>query len=131
MTVTVTIKDETAGGRVIRQTPVSFESELTTIKAIIIARVQAEVTAYNERLPEYYQGLIQPTDAEATLNGYRLKARRTIDPEEQCNVALEAFTRNGYFILVDNIQAESLDQMVVVNGETNISFVKLTPLIGG
>ncbi len=131
MPITINIKDETAGGSIINETPITFENELTSVKAIIIARVTAEVEAYNDQQPEYFQGLVQPADAEKTLKGYRLRARKQIDPELQRLVALDAFEKNGYFVLIDNIQAESLEQMVVINSSTNISFVKLTPLIGG
>lgn len=131
MAVNIIIKDETAAGKPIREIPVSLDSELTTVRDIIIARVKAEVTAYNEKLPEYFQGLVQPSDAEQTLNGFKLRERRKIDAEKQWLIALEAFKKNGYFILIDNIQAESLEQMVVVSQNSNISFVKLTPLVGG
>ena len=131
MPVTVIIRDETAGGKVLTGIPVTFNSELTTVKDIIHARVQAEVETYNQKLPEYFQGLVQPTDAEQTLNGYRLKERRRVDAEKQCFIALDAFLKNGYFILVDDIQAESLEQMISINSNTSISFVKLTPLVGG
>lgn len=131
MAINILIKDETATGKPIREIPVSFDSELTTVKDIIIARVKAEVGAYNEKLPEYFQGLIQPSDAEQTLNGYKLRERRKIDAEKQCKIALDTFKKNAYFILIDTIQAESLEQMVVVSQDSNISFVKLTPLVGG
>ena len=91
----------------------------------------AEVAQYNNKLPEYYNGLVQPTDAEQTLNGYKLKAKRKVDAEKQVYAALHAFENNGYFVLIDNIQAESLEQMVVINSNTAISFIKLTPLVGG
>lgn len=39
------------------------------------------------------------------LNGYKLKARRKIDWEEQSKRALEAFEHNGFFVLVGNRQA--------------------------
>ena len=129
---TLTIKDETATGKILHEVPVSFKSALTSVEDIIIARVTAEVEAYNNKLPDYYQGLVQPKDAEMTLNGYKLKERRKkIDLDKQCKVALHAFKNNGYFVLIDNIQAKSLDQMVVINEQTKISFVKLTPLVGG
>jgi hypothetical protein len=131
MAINIIIKDETATGKPIREIPVSFANALTTVKDIIIARVKAEVEAYNEELPEYFQGLVQPSNAEQTLNGYKLRERRKIDAEKQWLIALEAFKKNGYFILIDNIQAESLEQMVVVSENSNISFVKLTPLVGG
>ena len=130
-TVTLTIKDETTGGKTVNEIAVSFTSELTTVKEIIKARVSAEVDLYNNKMPEYFKGLVEPGDAEKTLNGYKIKDRRKVDPEKQCHVALDAFTKNGFFILIDNIQSESLEQMVVINDRTNISFIKLTPLVGG
>ena len=129
--ITLTIKDETAGGKVMNEVEVSFANELTTVKEIIRARIYAEVEAYNNKMPEYYKGLIDPTDAEITLNGLRVRDRKKIDAEKQYFTALDAFTKNGYLVLIDNIEAESLDQMVVVNDNTSISFVKLTPLVGG
>jgi hypothetical protein len=129
--ITLTIKDETAGGQTINELNVSFASELTTVKEIIKARVTAEVDGYNNKMPEYFKGLVEPGDAERTLNGYKLKEKRKVDAEKQCLVALDAFQKNGFFILIDNIQSESLEQMVVINTNTRISFIKLTPLVGG
>lgn len=129
--ITLVIKDETAAGKTINELKVSFASELTTISEIINARVHAEVDKYNNKMPEYFKGLVEPGDAERTLNGYKLKEKRKVDAEKQCLVALDAFQKNGFFILIDNIQSKSLDQMVVINTNTNISFIKLTPLVGG
>jgi len=75
--------------------------------------------------------LVEPTNAERVLNGYKLKAKRKIDWEEQHKRALEAFERNGFFVLVGDKQAESLDQEFEVKVETEVSFVKLVPLVGG
>ena len=80
-TITLKIKDETAGGKTTNEINVSFPSELTTVREIINARVTAEVDAYNEKMPEYFKGLIQPGDAERTLNGFKLKAKRKVDAE--------------------------------------------------
>ena len=129
--VTLKMTDETAGGTVLHEVEVSFSNALTTVQEIIRSRVYAEVQNYNERMPEYFKGLVQPGEAEATLNGFRLKERRKVDAERQYGAAIEAFKKNGYFILIDHIQAESLEQMVVVNPGTQISFIKLTPLVGG
>ncbi|HYF33194.1 MAG TPA: hypothetical protein VD993_18845 [Chitinophagaceae bacterium] len=131
MSVTITIKDETTGGKVLNEIPISFDNELVTVRDIVKARVTAEVQAYNNKQPEYFRGLVQPTDAEQTINGFKLKERRKIDPEKQFLTALDAFKKNAYFVLIDSIQSESLEQMVVINSNTDISFVKLTPLVGG
>lgn len=129
--LTLRIKDETAIGKVYNAINVVFSNEMVTVKDIIEKRVLVEVEAYNDKLPEYYNGLVKPTEAEQTLNGFRLREKRKIDAEKQVYAALHAFNNNGYFVLIDNIQADSLEQMVVINSSTTISFIKLTPLVGG
>ncbi len=129
--ITLHLKDTTAIGKITNEIAVSFSDELVTVKEIIIKRVMAEVKHYNNKMPEYFRGLVEPGEAEKTLNGYKLKAKRKVDPEQQGLVALDAFKKNAYFVLIDNIQAESLDQMISINEQTNISFLQLTPLVGG
>lgn len=129
--ISISIKDKTSGGDIINEIMISLERELTTLKDIIEARVYAEVEMHNNKLPEYFRGLVQPKDAEHTLNGYKLKGSRKVDPEQQAFIALNAFQRNGFFVLIDNKQATSLDQEVLVNTQTTISFLKLTQLVGG
>ena len=125
------IKDETFPGKILNEIEVSLDKEVVTVKDIIEARVVAEVENYNKRMPEYFNGLVQPTDAEVTLNGYRTRNKSKIDPEKQIYVALNAFQSNGYFVLIDNNQAATLDEEVLLTNNTAISFIKLTPLVGG
>ncbi|MFZ1559744.1 MAG: hypothetical protein WAT37_07445, partial [Saprospiraceae bacterium] len=81
--MTLTIKDETFTGDIIREIDLIFKSEHITVKELITERVLQEVENYNSKLPEYYNGLIEPTDAERTLNGYKIHNNRTIDGEKQ------------------------------------------------
>lgn len=130
-TVTVSIKDESFGGKVLQEVLVGFSSGTVSVKDIIEARVRQEVENYNKRLPEYYNGLIEPNDAEKTINGFKLRSKKPIDAEKQVYVALDAFQKNGFFLLVDTIQSVSLEQKVQLTGDTRISFLKLTALVGG
>jgi len=127
----LTIKDTTIGGDLLNEIEIAVQNERTTIKDIIMSRVAAEVTAYNTKLPEYFTGLVQPSEAEKTLNGYKLKTRKKIDAEKQAYIALEAFQKNGFFVLIDDQQAEDLEKEVLVSEKTTVSFIKLTPLVGG
>ncbi|MBL6447056.1 hypothetical protein JMN32_12105 [Fulvivirga sp. 29W222] len=127
----ITIKDETIGGDILNEIKIQIDRESIKIKDLIASRVTAEVNAYNDRLPEYYNGLVKPSDSEQTLNGYKMKKRKKVDAEKQVYIALEAFQANGFFILVDDEQCEDLEQEVLVNENTSISFLKLTPLVGG
>jgi hypothetical protein len=130
-TITISIKDENFSGKVIQELMIDFKSESVTIKDIIEARVRQEVFSYNDKLPEYYHGLVEPTEAEKTLNGFKLRNKKPIDAEKQVYVALDAFQKNGFFVLVDHQQCSSLNQTVTLGKDTRISFVKLTPLVGG
>uniref|UniRef100_UPI0040498D68 hypothetical protein n=1 Tax=Flavobacterium sp. TaxID=239 RepID=UPI0040498D68 len=127
----VIICDELLNGTITNQFEISLESDNFTVRDLITKRVSLEIENYNKRLPEYFNGLVEPKDAERTLNGYKLKTKQLIDVEKQVYVALDAFQKNGFFILIDNEQLEELDQMVILKSTSRISFVKLTPLIGG
>ena len=131
MPATLTIHDETASGKKINTFTLDCLTEKMIVRELICARIYQEVQDYNQKQPEYFRGLVEPTAAERVLNGYKLKARRNIDWQEQFKRALEAFERNGFFVLVGNRQAESLDEEFEVKVDTEVSFVKLVPLVGG
>lgn len=136
MSVTITIRDETATGDVVHERPIEFPTETLTVRELIRERVYQEVQDFNlQQHDRVFRGLVQPTDAEQVLNGkrteYRLKEHRQIDWKPQFEKALDAFERNGFFVLIDDQQAESLDQRFEIRGGTQVSFVKLTMLVGG
>ena len=79
----VTLKDETFAGKVLNELQIEFSKETVTVKDIITLRVHKEVDTYNEKAQEFYNGLVEPTDAEKTINGYKLKSKRIIDAEKQ------------------------------------------------
>jgi hypothetical protein len=131
MATALTIHDEgTSGGR-IRSFKLQLASERISVRELIERRVAQEVEEYNRAQPEYFQGLVQPRDAERVLNGYRLREKRMLDAREQCAKAVEAFERAGFFLLVDDRQLDRLDDVIAVRPDTEVRFVKLVPLVGG
>jgi len=131
MPATLTIHDETSSGQKTHSFTLECLTERMTVRELIRARIYQEVRDYNTREPEYFRGLVEPTQAERTLNGYRLRERRKLDWQEQFQRATEAFERNGFFVLVGHRQAERLDEEFEVKVDTEVSFVKLVPLVGG
>src|SRR5258706_11797631 len=90
---TITLWDEmtsTLGKPRLAFTLAVAETHLT-LRELIGRRVTQEVQAYNAQQTEYFQGLVQPTGAELTLNGYRLRQPRQLDLERQVQTALAAF----------------------------------------
>jgi hypothetical protein len=130
-THTIRIKEETSGGNIVNEMKVKLASEVVSIKDIIEAKVNAQVEAQYQQLAGIYNGLVEPVETEKMLNVFTERPAEKINTEKQVNAALDAFRQNSFFMLIDNIQAESLDQMVVINDKTEVSFLKLTSLVGG
>jgi hypothetical protein len=131
MALTVTIKDELPFGKVTNQIEFVVQNETMTVRELIRERVHQEVSLYNLSLPSMFKGLVQPSKKERTLNGQQRRKPRKLDWEEQAEIAIEAFESNGFFILVDDRQVEKLDEAITIGVDTEINFVKLTPLVGG
>ena len=131
MSTTLTIRDESTGGGTLHEFALEVLTERLTVRELIRSRVYQEVQDYNRKQPEVFRGLIEPTDAERTLNGFKLKTRRQIDWKNQFEKALEAFASSRVLVLVDEKQVDDLDQEITVGPGAVVSFLKLTPLVGG
>ncbi len=133
MITTITIRDEATFGQVLNEFVLEITAETLTVQELIERRVQSEVAKYNTQLPEYFSGLVRPKEAERTLNGYRyqLRKRKPIDWKQQAAVAVEMFQTNGFILIINDQQVDSLDSLVELTAKTTISFLKLTPLVGG
>lgn len=127
----MTITDATPAGAKLHSFTLDSLTERMTAREIIRARIWQEVMDYNRQCGQVFRGLVQPTDAERTLNGWQMKQPKPINWEEQFTRACEAFERNGFFLLVGDRQAESLDETFTVRVDTEVQFVKLMPLVGG
>src|SRR5687767_4343101 len=90
---TLTIHDETVSGQKSEGFDLEFETATITVRELIRKRVYEEVREFNLKADDYFRGLVQPTDAESTGNGYKLKDKRQIDWEEQARKAEESFKR--------------------------------------
>lgn len=127
----VTFVDETTSGERRGSWGLEIAEERLTLREVIRRRVFQEVAEYNASTPSVFRGLVQPTDAERMLNGYKLRVPRRIDPEEQSALAADAFGRNGFLVLVGDRQIEELDEELDLPTGTEVVFLKLVPLVGG
>ncbi len=126
---TLVIKDEAISGKVLNEIALKFETEYITVKELIAKRIEEEVHRYQNDIDSYTrQGLVLPTNLEKRLNK---KSKQSIDLEKQIYIAFDAFLKNGFFILIDNEQVSELEQKFLVDETSDITFIKLTPLVGG
>lgn len=133
MLTTLNIKDESMFGLGAPEFSftLNFPTDRVSVRQIIETRVRGEVENFNTAQPEVFRGLIQPTHSERVLNGFKFKEKKQIDWREQYAKAVEAFERNGFILLVDDLQIDDLDQIIEIEAETLVTFLKLVPLVGG
>ena len=131
MPATLNIVDETLSGESLQEWAMEVLTDTLTVRELIRERVYQEVQDHNHRQPAKFRGLVQPGELEVTLNGEKPTAPRIIDWKAQYEKAIEAFENNLILILVNEVQAESLDQEIELRPGATVSFVKLKMLVGG
>ncbi len=127
---TITIVDESTLGEK-RAWSLELLEETLSLRELLRRRIYQEVTEHNAQQAGFFYGLVQPTDAERVLNGSRPKPPYRLDWQAQYEKAVEAFARRGYIILINDQQAADLDTSVELHTDTEVTFLKLVPLVGG
>ena len=54
-----------------------------------------------------------------------------LDPSEEVGKALAAFKKGVYLIYVDGYQPDTLDDVLTLNAGSKVTFLRMTPLVGG
>jgi len=114
---------------------ITLPKRKVSVAELIAEKVYQEVSAYNSRVRasygrEYLSNEEVERMQDAGKIGLGSKRRRQVDPEEEYQKALQAFEQNVFLILVDGRQ-RGLDDVITVTPQTNITFIRLVPLVGG
>lgn len=133
MAAVLKLIDETAHGKALGHCEIELRvvSERVTARELVRRRIQTEVERFNSSGGDVFSGLVEPKEAERVLNGYRLTRRRRVEWQKQFDEACAAFERNGFLLLFDDAQVESLDEEIVLTPASDVRFIKLVPLVGG
>jgi hypothetical protein len=128
---TITLYDETTLGEKSPGLRLVLPTQRITARELIRQRIDREVDSYHQDRSQPFQGLVQPSDSERLLNGYKLRTARKIDKVKQFELAIAAFSNNGFILLVNDLQVEDLDLELELEDDSIVSFLKLIPLVGG
>jgi hypothetical protein len=127
----ILIRDESLTGKVAHEFQLELVTSSITVRELIRSRIYEEVKVFNSDRNMPYMGLIQPGAEELLLNPVRSNGLKLKDPAEQAQIALKAFANNGFILLVDKKQYSDPDSIISLQPEFIVSFIKLTPLVGG
>lgn len=121
------ITDETFAGTRLASTRLEVASPTTTLRQIIMVRIQQEIASRNTARWEKFAELMRIHPGEIVSNG-----PREIDPGPAVAAALAAFNANHYFVLTPDGQVEDLDApLEVSDAGRELTFLKITQLVGG
>ena len=122
--------------------------ERISARDLIRCRIEADVAIHNASERARLDGtiaadrdaangwLVTPGTVERALNGprgvYGPGSRLDlIESEPLVAVALAAFARNGFFMIFDGRQIVDPDEVLTVEPDSAVTFLRLVPLVGG
>ena len=117
--------------------PVELPDGPYTLEGLLAQLVQREVAAYRERQDRV--GLLNILTDEQVAAGAAAgrvtaapQARSgSVDVQDATRVALRAFGDGLYYVFLDDVQIESLEQSLTLRPDSTLLLLRLTALAGG
>ncbi|WP_424949850.1 hypothetical protein [Deinococcus sp.] len=117
--------------------PVELPDGPYTLEGLLAQLVQQEVAAYRERQERV--GLLNILSADNLTAGAAAgkvaaapQARAgKVDVQDATHVALRAFGDGLYYVFLDDMQIESLEQPLTLRPDSTLLLLRLTALAGG
>ncbi len=129
--LSVTIRDESVPRSEVVDALLQLSSGELRARDLITERVRTEWDRKLRNLQGHAtRTLVEPMKKETALNG-EPKKPGPADVDKQIDVALDAFESNGFILLVDDQQIETLDTPLSLTPDSVVTFLRLTPLVGG
>lgn len=130
------------GGEVYSVGEVRFHRPVITVRELIGVRVDLELEAHREREAELRsRAMPDVSNRELQLNGAEKALRPSMFSacgggesrarDRMIEAAEQGFLRNRFFILLDDRQAEHLDDQLELDKTGKVTFLQLTQLQGG
>jgi hypothetical protein len=130
------------GGKVYSVGEVRLAKPVITVRELIGVRVDLELEAHHDREADVRSRAMPGiSNQELQLNGANKALRPSLfracgggdSParDKMIEAAEQGFLRNRFFILLDDRQAERLDDEVELDKTGEVTFLLLTPLQGG
>jgi hypothetical protein len=130
-TTTLTISEQATGGGKPNQFGDVSIPERITVRQLICLYIDHQIEQYRGKCKDSKQhSFFIPLEQEQSLSGIQ-PGEGKLNPEKLYSRALDAFSNNQFVLLVDDQQIEELEQDVFVTAKSNVTFLKLMPLIGG
>lgn len=108
-----------------------------TLRDLITVVVSNEVEAFKQRQEErrlarvLTKEQIEEGAAKGKIESGEREFTQEVNTDAAVGTALQAFEDGLYFVFLDDVQQERLDQEVAVKNDSHLMFVRLVALAGG
>ena len=129
----VLIKEETFAGKILDKITLEINQEILTVGELIAFKVEDAVARHNKQVETEQQGFIHENEAQlnSKLHTHNFVNRQKVDKEQEVYKAWQAFKENQMLVMVDNHQVTDLEEEIVMNEYTDLSFIRLPHMVGG
>ena len=117
--------------------PNADDSGRFTLRDLITAIVRREVESFKERQEQrklaqiFTAAQIQEGSIRGKIDMGDKDFEQVVNEDEAVSTALQAFEDGLYFVFIDDVQHESLNQTVFIGEDSHVLFVRLIALVGG
>ena len=117
--------------------PNADDSGRFTLRDLIIAIVRREVESFKERQEQrklvqiFTAAQIQEGATRGKIDMGDKDFEQVVNEDEAVSTALQAFEDDLYFVFIDDVQHENLNQTVFIGEDSRVLFVRLIALVGG
>ncbi len=110
-----------------------FNTSFVSARDLISSRVEQEYAARKENRGFGKISLVEVSEYEKELNTSLVSQNETENKNIKSfvNFALKAFESNGFFMLINDKQVESLDEVIEVLPGLQVEFFELPAIVGG
>lgn len=139
--LTLSIKEETFGADGHSTFEVPLLNERLKLRELIQAKVAAKISDLNSKAENHEVSNRYISNKEKVLNRFSLKKRKEkllekvkamqLDTEKEGYETLSAFQQNAFFVIVDGEQKTDLEEELLLTEQSEVHFLRLTPLVGG
>ena len=108
-----------------------------TLRDLIIQVVHSEVQGFEDRQEarRFARVLTERQISEGAqlgkVNPAAQDMDQDVDPKRAVETALLAFTDGFYYVFIDEVQIKELDEIIPLSPDSQVTFLRLVPLVGG
>ncbi|TIC89180.1 hypothetical protein E8D34_01395 [Nocardioides sp. GY 10113] len=131
------VETKVVGAQETEVVEIPVPADATTLRALLAILVRHELAGYRARRgASRTLQVLTPADlARGAADGsYGRERRATPEPPPEAEAvarAQEAYTDGLYFVFLDGVQVEALDEPLTVRPESSLRLVRLVALAGG